>query len=243
MLSPMSVDPFKYQLVIDHIRSLISNGLPRGSRLPTERVLAEQLEISRVSVRRALDALVDSGEVRRVQGSGTFVEGPSVEKGGVIRSFTQEMTSRGSVPGARVLSITTRAADADLSWQLKISPGEPVLEVRRLRTADSIPMCIETDVIPEKLAPGLADLDLAGSLYEVLESAYGIELSSVRQTFNATTLDAETAALLAVAPHSAALEVHHVAYAPDGTAIHSSSALYRGDRYRVTIDLPSVARI
>lgn len=238
MLAPMSADLFKYQTVVEHVRTLVSNGLPRGSRLPTERELAERLGLSRVSVRRGLDALVDSGEVRRVQGSGTFVAGPSVEKGDTPRSFTQEMLSRGSVPGARVLSVTERPASAELSWQLQVSPGEPLLEVRRLRTADSIPMSIETDSLRASLVPGLAEMDLSGSLYDILESSYGISLGRVRQTFNATTLEPEHAALLAVAPHSAALEVHHVAYATDQMAIHSSSSIYRGDRYSVTIDLP-----
>jgi len=239
MLAHMSSDPFKYQIVVDHVRALVGNALPRGSRLPTERELADQLRVSRVSVRRALDALVESGEVRRVQGSGTFVAGPSVEKGETARSFTQEMHSRGSIPGSRVLSVTTRPASAELSWQLSVSPGEPLLEIRRLRTADSIPMCIETDSLRAVLVPGLADMDLEGSLYETLENTFGLRLGRVRQTFNATTVDPEDAALLAVAPHSAALEVHHVAYSTDGSAIHSSSSLYRGDRYSVTLDLPA----
>lgn len=231
------VDPFKYQVVTDHIRSLVSNGLPRGSRLPTERELADQLGVSRVSVRRAFDDLESSGEVRRVQGSGTFVEGPSVEKGAAIRSFTQEMASRGSTPGARVLSARTSAASSEMSWLLGIPPGEPVIELTRLRTADGIPMCIETDTLQERRVPGLLSHDLEGSLYDLLRSEYGIDLATVRQTFRATTLDPDAAALLSVAPHTAALDVEHLAYTADGTPVQAASSLYRGDRFSVSVEL------
>lgn len=231
------VDPFKYQVVIDHIRGLVSNGLPRGSRLPTERELADQLGVSRVSVRRAFDDLEGTGEVRRVQGSGSFVDGPSVEKGISIRSFTQEMASRGSVPGARVLSAHTAPASSEVSWLLGVPPGEPVIELKRLRSADGIPMCIETDTLQERLVPGLLDHDLEGSLYDLLRSVYGIELATVRQTFRATTLDPEVAGLLSVAPHTAALEVEHLAHNADGMPVQAASSLYRGDRFSVTVEL------
>lgn len=231
-----AADPFKYQIVIDHIRALVNNGLPRGSRLPTERELADQLGVSRVSVRRAFDELEATDEVRRVQGSGTFVEGPSVDKGVGLRSFTQEMASRGSRPGAQVLSAVVKPVSSDVGWLLGVPPGEPVVELRRVRTADGIPMCIETDTLPERLVPGLLEQDLRGSLYDLLKSQHGIELASVKETFRATTLSPEVAELLSVPPHSPALEMSHIAYASDGTAVHSSLSLYRGDRYSVTVE-------
>lgn len=229
---------FKYQQAVEHVRSLISNGLPRGARLPTERELSDALGISRVSVRRAFDELEGSGEVRRVQGSGTFVEGPSVDKGGAIRSFTEETAARGSVAGSTVLSLEVIPATSELSWRLKISPGEPVVQVKRVRTADGIPMCIEADYLRAERVPGLEGRDLSGSLYALLETEYRLRLARVHQTFRATTLDPEAASLLSVAPQSAALEVSHVAWeVDDHDPIYVSSSLYRGDRYSVTLDI------
>lgn len=228
---------FRYQFVIDHVRELVGNGLPRGSRLPTERVLAETLSVSRLTVRRALTELEGLGEVRRIQGSGTFVDGPSVEKGNRIRSFTAEMEARGAKPGASVLEIEQKPANAEVSWRLGVSPGEPVIEIRRLRTADGIPMSIETDILRAELVPGIEDRDLTGSLYALLRFEYQLVLASGSQTFRATTLEPDLAALLSVAPHSAALEVHHVTYGSDGAGIAVSTALYRGDRYTISLDL------
>ncbi|MEZ3159515.1 GntR family transcriptional regulator [Microbacterium sp. BWT-B31] len=235
-----NVDPLRYQLAIEYVRGLIRDGLPRGTRLPTERDLAGRLAISRVSVRRALDELEESGEIRRVQGSGTFVDGPAIEKGRGIESFTAEMTAMGSVAGAIVHSVEVKSASADVSWQLGISPSEPVIEIRRVRTADGIPMSFEIDSLPHSRVPGLESCDLSGSLYRLLSSRYSVELARVQQTFRATTLDPSDAELLSVAPYSAALSVHHVAYETTGSPIYVSESLYRGDRYSLTIDVPSV---
>jgi len=179
----------------------------------------------------------DAGEVKRVQGSGTFVTGPAVEHGQVIRSFTDEMIARGSVPGAIVLSCHVRPASAEAAWALMITPGEDVVELVRLRTADRLPMCIETTRLPAARVPGLEQTDLTASLYGLLRERYGIRIASVLQELRATVVDQEEAALLKIAAHSPALAVKHTSSDADGHPIEFAESIYRGDRYTVHMEL------
>jgi GntR family transcriptional regulator len=226
----------KYQQVMASISASIERGLPRGSRLPNERTLAQQYNVSRLTVRRALDELEALGLIRRVQGAGTFVEGPSAERGATVRSFTDTMQARGSVPTSRILDLGIRAASNEQGWDLGLSPGEEVVEIERLRVADHIPMCIERSSFPLAKVAGLDSRDLTGSLYAVLERDYGIRISRVTQELRATSLTPEQADLLGCPPYSPALSSHHVAFDVDGSPIESSSSIYRGDRYSIRLD-------
>ncbi len=236
---PEIPDEFKYQTVVAEVRRLIEGGMPRGSRLPTERTLAGRLGVSRLTVRKALDELERSGEVRRVHGSGTFVAGPTVEHGQSVRSFTQEMRDRGTVAHSEVLSVRHYPASGDIGFGLQVSPGEPLTELVRLRFANRVPMCLERAVLPDRRVPGLAEHDLSGSLYELLSSRYGIWVTSVRQEIRATAVSAEQAQLLSIPPHSPALSLSHVASDANGEPIEFADSLYRADRYTIHMELSS----
>jgi GntR family transcriptional regulator len=103
--------------------------------------------------------------------------------------------------------------------------------VSRLRKADGEPMCLETCIIPAKAVPGLEDLDLTGSLYELLKVRYGITASRAEQVIEATVLDEADAALLRVAPFSAALRASRTSYDLHGVSVEYAVSTYRADRY------------
>lgn len=226
----------KYRQVMASIRKSIEAGLTRGTRLPNERTLAEQFSVSRLTVRRALDELELLGLIRRAQGAGTFVEGPSAERGATVRSFTDTMQARGSIPTSRVLDIRIHAVTSEQGWLLGLSPGEEVLEIERLRLADQIPMCIERSMFPFARVAGIENSDLTGSLYAVLDREYGIRIARVKQELRATSLSPEQAELLGCPPHSPALSSHHIAFDDTGMPVESSSSIYRGDRYSIKLD-------
>ncbi len=227
----------KGDLVRQRLLALIEE-LPQGEQLPSERVLGERFGVARETLRRALDDLADDGLLVRRQGSGTFVARPKLTQTFRVQSFSEDMRARRMSSSSRLISHRSRAAGARMGARLQISPGDPVLTMRRLRLADGEPMALEDVTIPEALIPGF-DPELLGndSLYTTLSRRYGIEIASGSQTMEATVLDDEEAALLAVAPLSPAILVERVTWMQDGRRVEAVRSLYRGDRYQFQVDL------
>jgi GntR family transcriptional regulator len=209
----------KHEQVRSYLIDALSHELGARDRLPSERALAEQLGVSRPTVRRALDQLAAEGRLQRVQGSGTFAAQPP---------------SRAREAPARLLAAREAVAGAARSWRLGISPREPVWHVDRLHFAGEVPMCLESIAIVTALAPALLDHPLEGSLPDVLAEHYGIDLVRAEQSISATVLEAPTADLLGVPPFSPALLVERVSWDQHGRRVELTQSLLRGDRRLIT---------
>jgi GntR family transcriptional regulator len=223
----------KHAVVRAHLLDLMRDDLKPGQRLPTERQLSDELGVSRLTVRRAIEQLVAGGEVYRIQGSGTYVAEPAIRKRESLTSFSEDMRSRGLTPAAKLIKAEEVPAGAQESWRLGVSPGEPLLNLVRLRLANSVPMCVEEVWLVAALAPDLLDLglDLDQSLYEALSARYRVHVDRAEQEVRATVLDAAQAKLLKVPALSAALLIDRVTFDRRGRAVEFARSLYRGDRY------------
>jgi GntR family transcriptional regulator len=230
-LSPARDGAGKSELVRQHLLDLIEDGLGPHEKLPTERQLADLLGVSRLTVRRALDDLTAQNRVYRIQGSGTFVRPSRIAKSIELTSFSQDMRSRGLVPGSVAIEIWEEPAGAPLAAVLELSPGTPVVSVRRVRTADGVRMCLEQLQLPATLVAGLTSEDLTGSLYEVLAERYGVVIDHADQSIRATVLDPDDAARLGVPAYSPAFEVKRLAVDTRGRPVERAVSLYRGDKY------------
>lgn len=215
----------------EHLGSLLGGQLRPGDKLPTERELADTFGVSRLTVRRALDRLEGDRLVYRIQGAGTFVSERPITKTIEFTSFSEDMRSRGLTPGSRLLDAVQVPAGARIGYALAISPADPVARIRRVRSADGAPICLETSHLPLALTPGLLEEPLDGSLYALLESRFRIRLERADQIIRATVLDPEEAELLQAMPLSPALLVERTAYDQRGRAVEVAKSLYRGDRY------------
>jgi GntR family transcriptional regulator len=224
-------------LLRSHLLALVDGELAPHDKLPTERGLAEEFSVSRLTVRRALDRLERDGRVYRIQGSGTFVKEPRVTKSVELTSFSEDMRARGMVPGSQVLTSERGPAGDANGWALGLSPQDPVWHLRRLRTADGLPMCLENLVIPAHLIPAGFEIDASKSLYAELGTRVTFRPDHAKQTIRATVLDEEAAELLGVAPFSAALEVERTVLDPRGVAIELTQSLYRADRYSYELQI------
>jgi GntR family transcriptional regulator len=220
-----------------HVMELVEGRLSPHDKLPTERELAEELAVSRLTVRRVLDGLEHERRVYRIQGAGTFVSESHIAKSLELTSFTEDMRSRGMVPGSRLLAAEETTAGARLGQALALSPSEKVLHIARVRTADGEPICLEHSYVPSRLAPGLLDLDLEGSLYDVLFGTFRLRLEHADQTITATVVEPVDAELLNVPAFSPAFNVERTGYDPRGRAIERAESLYRGDRYSYHVTL------
>ena len=214
-----------------HLIGLIEGGLKPHDKMPTERDLAEQFGVTRLTVRRALDQLDHEGRVYRTQGAGTFISEPRIAKSVELTSFSDDMRARGLKPGSLATKVAEIAAGAEIGAQLGISPRDRVTHIHRVRTADNEPMCIEHTYIPSHLAPGLAGLEVEGSLYDLLADRFHLRVSKAEQSIHATVLDPDLARQLDVAEFSPAFRVTRVAYDSRNRRMEYAESLYRADRY------------
>jgi GntR family transcriptional regulator len=209
-----------------------------GSAIPSERQLSVDLEVSRLTVRAALDELVREGYLVRRQGAGTFVAAPKVAKGMDVSSFSEDMRARGLTPASRTLELNVVPAGARLGRLLHVSPSESVVAARRLRLADGEPMAIELLHARAALVPGLTAADLEqNSFYDLLIDRYGIEIAGGTQTVEPTVTNDDESAALGVPLHSPALLFERITRTSGGEVIEFTSSTYRGDRYRLVTEL------
>ncbi|GAA4345059.1 GntR family transcriptional regulator [Actinomadura sp. NPDC048955] len=213
------------------------DGLDVGDALPSERRLAEELGVSRPTLRQAIDGLVADGLLDRRHGSGTYVAQPRIAVSLTMTSFTEDMIRRGMKPGGRVLSFRTETAGARIGRRLALSPVEEVFTIRRLRMADEAPMAIETLYLPRALLPGLRRSDLEGRSFYDLLRGNGVEIASGTETIEPTVTTAEEAAELGVPVHMPAFLFERITRDAGGRPLEYVRSLYRGDRYRLELDL------
>lgn len=236
----------------DEIRERVMDlveSLEVGQAIPSERRLCEQLGVSRLTLRAALDALVAEGYLTRRHGSGTYVSQPKIAQPLTLTSFSEDMRRRGMVPGSRTLELTRIPAGARLGRHLQLSPEEPVLRVRRLRLADGEPMALEVLHVPASIVPGLTVADLENaSFYDLLQDRYGIAIVSGSQTIEPTVTNEEESEALRVPLHSPAFlfERTTLGHSPSPSSLGRSGearpvefvrSFYRGDRYRLVTEL------
>ena len=229
----------KQSLTRQQVLDLIER-LGVGTAIPSERQLSADLGVSRLTLRAALDDLAREGYLVRRRGSGTYVQQPKISQELTITSFSEDMRKRGMVPGSRTLSIDTILAGARLGRFLQVSPGEKILQIKRLRLADGETMAIETLHIPERLAPGLTAKDLSGSFYELLRTRFGILIASGTQAIEPTVTNEEESAALGVPLHSPAFLFERTSRDQSDRSIEFVQSVYRGDRYRIVTELSTL---
>ena len=235
-LDETSPTPLYLQLQRLIERQVRTGRLQAGEAPPSERDLASQLGISRVTVRKAIAGLVEQGILVQHWGSGTFIA-PSmrVEQAlSRLSSFTDDMMIRGLTPGARLLDRSCGPAAPKEAMALGLSPGEKVSRLQRLRLAGEVPMAIENAAVPARFLP---DPDVVRhSLYAAL-SEQGFAPRRALQRLHAVLLNPEQARLLDVPPASAALYIERRSFLEDGTAVEFTASYYRGDAYDFVAEL------
>jgi GntR family transcriptional regulator len=227
-----------YRRLQERIRTSVAEGRLRPNEaLPPERDIAAGVGVSRVTVRKAIQALVSEGVIRQRHGSGNFVaEAANRVQMGLshLKSFTEDMQSRGSATSSRWLERTLSTVSPDEAMQLRLSPGEPVARFHRLRLANAMPMAIERAAIPARILPDPAAVDT--SLYKAME-AVGHRPVRALQRMTAANLAAGDAALLGVEPGAAALAILRLCFDSGGEAVELTRSLYRGDAYDFVAEL------
>ena len=224
-----------YLRLADAIRSQINDGaLKAGEALPSERELAERTRVSRVTVRKAIDLLIQERLLSRRRGSGTYIAPRIEQSSALLTGFSTDMADRGMTPGSRWIERITASPSPEEIMALGLSLGQKVQRLARIRTAGDEPMAIERAAVPVAFLP---DLSAVGdSLYAAL-GALGHKPVGGLQRITASLATPHEAALLEIADGAAVLRIIRHGYLPDGRAVEFTRSAYRGDRYDFVSEL------
>lgn len=231
--------PYHYQLR-ELLRDEINTGRWEvGERLPSEREICETFQLSRTTVREALDALVNEGMLRREKGRGTFVADPKIMEHwlDLPDSFTDAMQQQGYRVETKVLNLNVMPAPYKVRQELRLKPDERVIVLDRLRAILNEPILVVTSYITERYCPGLKHEDFTQfSLYQVLREKYQINIASAKRCMEAVAANELEANLLHVKFGAPLMLIESTAYLEDGTPIEYFKARHRGDRTRFQVE-------
>lgn len=235
VLAGLTVDrnspiPLYYQ-VSQHLERAIASGeIPHGALFDNEIQLAEELGLSRPTMRSAMQHLVEKGLIVRRRGIGTRVVQPKVRRPLQLSSLFEDLTSAGQRPTTSVQDIGTVEADDEVADRLTCEVGTPVLRVVRLRSAAGAPIAKLTNYLPERVGPfEAADLEARG-LYELMRSR-GIQLHSATQIVGARNASASEARMLDETRNAAVLTMQRVTYDDHGEVVEYGTHIYAASRY------------
>jgi len=204
---------------------------------PPERGPCSRYQVSRITIRRALDLLMQEGLICRERGRGTFVTKPPLEQPSQIISFTEQMKSMGLKPSTRVLETRIISQDSELAERLLLRVEEEIISIKRLRLADNEPVALENSYLPHKIYPRILSEDLTGSLTRIVEDKYHWRLKNASQTVKAVNVSTEIAKILKIKSNSPVLYVSRISFLADNRPAEYLEAYYRGDRYKLTMEL------
>lgn len=227
------MDSPKYALLAGRLRSKIA-ALPIGTAVSSERQLAEESGVSRMTARRAIDDLVREGMLVREVGRGTFVARPAVTVPLQLTSFSDDMRARGHVPSSRVLQQERILADVRLAEIFGVDAGEPMILLTRLRFADEIPLAIERTHLRASRVPQVLEHDFSTeSLYQVLSDDFGIRFEAGEQVIRAGLLNDVDAQALQLTAGDPVLElVRTSVYA--GDVVEWTTSIYPASRFELS---------
>ncbi len=233
-------DPAPLYLQLQRVlRDAIENHLiGEDDAIPPERDLAQDFDVSRITVRKAIEGLVGEGLLTRRRGAGTFVA-PRVEKSfSKLSSFSEDMIARGRTPSSEWVSKSEGLVTPEEAFLLGLSPGTVVYRFQRIRYADGQTMALEHSTIPAYCLP--SEKAVSASLYDALAKTNHRPVRAL-QRLRAVTFTTDQAKRLGVKPGDAGLFIERRGFLADGRTCEFTQSYYRGDVYDVIAELNDVS--
>jgi DNA-binding GntR family transcriptional regulator len=228
--------PMYYQVAQQLEHAIETGELPPGTRLDGELALADQLGVSRPTLRRAIEYLVDRGYLVRRRAVGTQVVHPKVRRPVELTSLYDDLTASRKNPRTKVLSLEAVPASDRVAHALGLEDGVDVLALERLRYADGQPLAIMRNWLPK----GVVELDAGrlerAGLYQLMRAA-GITLHLASQTIGARGASAAEAKLLQAHKGEPLLTMERTTYNEKGQPVELAEHIYRASLYSFEIVL------
>ena len=232
----------KYLQISTWLKELIQTGRYKADeKLPSELELSQMCGVNRNTLRQAIGELAAEGLLRKEKGTGTFVISPSSNglrhKLERISSFRDMLGQSGIKAKTRVISKRIENADDYVVGNLFLGSSKKVIVIRRVRAGNGTPYIYEESYLPADMFEGILDLDLTGSMYDLMSKHFGVELARGKQTISAVNLIPEIAKILKVPVNSAAIFAEYITYNEKSMPIELLHSYYRGDKYTLEIEL------
>jgi len=231
--------PLYYQ-VKESLLKKIKNGQFRvGDPVPSETELQDSYQVSRITVRRAVQELVAEGYLYTQQGKGTFVSKPkAAQELNTISSWAETMTELGMHPRSKIIHLSEEVAPENVAKMLELNDEEKIFRLERIRYADNEPICLMTNYLTPALVPGFLSKGLKEeSLYGMLERNYHIVFGRAEEIVEARAAKSNEAALLNIKRGAPLLCATRVTRDSNDRPLEVSMTISRADRYSYRIKL------
>jgi GntR family transcriptional regulator len=233
--------PLYYQLRQLFVEQISSGRWKVGAVIPSEVALARDFGVSRATVRQALQELVQTNHLHRMQGKGTIVTEPKVEPLGALTSFTENMEAAGIAPGRHTFVAEWREPPTSVARKLQGGQARAYY-VERLLIAEREPLGLQRAWYPERLIEGTESLFSRESLdrhsiYELLQSHCGAILDTAEETIDVLIPTDADAKMLGLPANQPSMLIQRDTFDPEGRLIESVELLFRSDRYRYRVTL------
>lgn len=236
MLDRTSPVPLYFQVAEQLERAVLDGRVAPGERLDNEIAMANDLGLSRPTMRQAIQVLVDKGMLVRKRGVGTQVVQGRINRSVELTSLYDDLAAAGKQPRTELLSLERKPADEELASELQVPPGTPVWDLRRLRLAGDQPLALMHNVIPASIAP-LDEVDLSATgLYDFLRQR-GVTLRVAKQRIGARRATTNESALLDEPRNAPLLTMTRTAYDSAGRTVEFGNHAYRPDLYAFELTL------
>jgi GntR family transcriptional regulator len=205
-----------------------------GDQLPTEDILIARFEVSRITIRRAIQNLVGRGLVEIRRGKGTFVAAPKMtQELTQLSGFVEDMHAAGRKPTARVIGKEVVTADTTVASHLALTKGERVVRIRRVRLADGVPLSFDETFLPLEIGKKIITNNLkVEPIFSLLERKYDIPLIEAEYKLEAVAAEAEVASALRVRQGSPIFRIERTSYTRGNRPVDYEKLYYRGDLVR-----------
>ena len=235
--------PLYFQIAENLKQAIESGAIGPGERLDNEVQLSERLNVSRPTVRQAIQRLTHEGLVVRQRGVGTVVVNRRIQRRLALSSLYEDLRVSGREPATAVLSVRSVPADEETAAALGVPPGQDVMRIERVREADGRPLAVMRNYLPAGLLQGTEVESVLSrhGLYETLRQQ-GVQFHSAEEVIGARKATAAEAALLQAARGSTVLTMTRVAIDPAGRAIEYGVHAYLAERYSFRVALGPMTR-
>jgi GntR family transcriptional regulator len=232
----------KYLQISAWIKDLIQSGrYEKGANLPSEVELARICQVNRNTLRQAISELKAAGVLRKEKGLGTFVcsEIPLAIKHKLksISSFSDDLRELGIKEKTRIIKKGAEEAKEQVARKLILGPSGKVVAIRRLRTGDKVPFIYEESYLPHSIFKKILEMDLTGSMYQIINERFNVTLARSEQTIRAVNLKGRIASYLNVPENTAAFFMESLTYDENNIPVELLYSYYRGDKYVFEVEL------
>jgi len=245
-LNPEGAVPLHKQFEDRIIHKIRTGEWKPGQRIPSERDLMQMANISRTTVRQALETLVHQSFLERIHGRGTFVKPPRLEQPlNIVYSFSEQLRALGVQLQDKVLTLELVPASTELAERLNVDVGEDVIYLHRVRYLKGTPLMVNLAYLPYTLCPGLLGAQFDSSLYRLLSERFDLPITRAVDRFEATSADSTLADQLQIPRRAPLMYVERTAWTKNDQVVHVGYNYIRGDmcRFRSDLDSSHTARL